>query len=172
MVIVDAGPLVALIHVDDNNHTACKSTLRGLTQSMATVWPAFTEAMYLLGFSWKAQDSLWEMLHRRVLTLLPLDDADAPRIRELMHKYRDLPDGPSKRCDRARRRKGAAPHRLYARQKGLQCLSASAGKVHDPTVTKNARPGTWLQPGLHVVRLAVRPGDGLVPHLDTTKLHD
>ena len=50
MVIVDAGPLVALIHVDDNNHTACKSTLRGLTQSMATVWPAFTEAMYLLGF--------------------------------------------------------------------------------------------------------------------------
>ena len=31
------------------------------------------------------------MLHRRVLTLLPLDDADAPRIRELMHKYRDLP---------------------------------------------------------------------------------
>ncbi len=91
MVIVDAGPLVALIHVDDNNHTACKSTLRGLTQSMATVWPAFTEAMYLLGFSWKAQDSLWEMLHRRVLTLLPLDDADAPRIRELMHKYRDLP---------------------------------------------------------------------------------
>jgi len=91
MVIVDAGPLVALIHVDDNNHTACKSTFRGLTESMATVWPAFTEAMYLLSFSWKAQDSLWEMLHRRVLTLLPLDDADAPRIRELIHKYRDLP---------------------------------------------------------------------------------
>jgi predicted nucleic acid-binding protein len=58
---------------------------------MATVWPAFTEAMYLLSFSWKGQDSLWEMLHRKVLTLFPLDDGDAPRMRELMHKYRDLP---------------------------------------------------------------------------------
>ena len=47
--------------------------------------------MYLLSFSWKAQDSLWEMLHRRVLTLLLLDDGDAPGMRELTHKYRALP---------------------------------------------------------------------------------
>lgn len=91
MILVDAGPLVALIHLDDRNHSICRTAFRSLRESMATVWPAFTEAMYLLGFSWKAQDSLWEMVHRKVLTLVPLDEADTPRMRELMHKYRDLP---------------------------------------------------------------------------------
>jgi predicted nucleic acid-binding protein len=55
------------------------------------VWPAFTEAMYLLGFSWEAQNTLWEMLDTEALILLPLDENDAPRMRDLMRKYKDLP---------------------------------------------------------------------------------
>ncbi len=90
MVLVDAGPLVALIHADDQHHDRCKAVLRSLREPMATVWPAFTEAMYLLNFSWRAQDALWEMLERAVL-LLPLDSADVPRMRQLMEKYKDLP---------------------------------------------------------------------------------
>ena len=58
---------------------------------MLTVWPSFTEAMYLLGFSWRAQDALWQFLHRRALRLVPLDERDEPRMRALMAKYRDLP---------------------------------------------------------------------------------
>jgi predicted nucleic acid-binding protein len=56
-----------------------------------TVWPAFTEAMYLLGFSWDGQAALWEMVETANLALAPLDHPDAPRMRALMHKYRDLP---------------------------------------------------------------------------------
>lgn len=90
MVLVDAGPLVALIHADDQQHERCKAVLRSLREPMATVWPAFTEAMYLLNFSWRAQEALWEMLDRGVL-LLPLDTTDVPRMRQLMDKYKDLP---------------------------------------------------------------------------------
>lgn len=91
MILVDAGPLVALIHADDRNHRRCKKAFRALGQPLGTVWPAFTEAMYLLGFSWTAQDALWEFVRRRSLELLPLTKPDVERMHELMRKYRDLP---------------------------------------------------------------------------------
>ena len=58
---------------------------------MLTVWPAFTEAMYLLGFSWRAQEALWKFVHRRVITFAEIDASDHRRIRALMEQYRDLP---------------------------------------------------------------------------------
>ena len=53
--------------------------------------PVVTEAMYLLGFSTEAQDELWSLLESGRLHLLGLDASDAPRMRALMRKYRDLP---------------------------------------------------------------------------------
>ncbi len=91
MILVDAGPLLALINARDRHHQKCKAAFDGLRSPLGTVWPAVAEAMYLLGFSWKAQDALWELLATEALKLLPLDSADAPRMRELMKKYSDLP---------------------------------------------------------------------------------
>ncbi|HME91032.1 MAG TPA: PIN domain-containing protein [Myxococcaceae bacterium] len=91
MILVDTGPLVALLHADDSNHESCKEALRGLREPLGTVWPVVTEAMYLLAFSWKGQSALWEMIEGELVSLLPLDAADAPRMTALMHKYRDLP---------------------------------------------------------------------------------
>lgn len=91
MVLVDAGPLVALIHADDQHHRRCVATFQQLTERLGTVWPVLTEAMYLLSFSWKAQEALWEMLDRDVITLLPLAGEEMSRMRDLMKKYRDLP---------------------------------------------------------------------------------
>lgn len=51
MVLVDAGPLIALIHKDDAHHDRCVSVFRSLAEPMGTVWPTFTEAVYLLNFS-------------------------------------------------------------------------------------------------------------------------
>jgi predicted nucleic acid-binding protein len=90
-VLVDAGPLVALIDADDAHHDICVETLRGLRDPLITVWPAFTEAMYLLGESWRGQKALWSRIETDALTLAPLEAGDAPRMRELMEKYRDLP---------------------------------------------------------------------------------
>jgi hypothetical protein len=91
MVLVDAGPLVALIHADDREHGRCKKVLDSLHDSMGTVWPAFTEAMYLLSFSSRAQDALWELIEMQAVQILSLDAGDVRRMRELMRKYRDLP---------------------------------------------------------------------------------
>ena len=47
--------------------------------------------MYLVRTSWSAQQALWEMVERGTPELIPLTIDDAPRMRELMEKYRDLP---------------------------------------------------------------------------------
>ena len=91
MILVDAGPLIALIHKDDAHHATCVAELKSITEPLGTVWPALTEAMYLLSFSWKAQEALWEMVERGVVNLLDIEGLDLARIRELMKKYKDLP---------------------------------------------------------------------------------
>ena len=58
---------------------------------MLTVWPAFTEAMYLLNFSGEAQDALWDILESDALWMADLTEDDYPRVQQLMRKYRDLP---------------------------------------------------------------------------------
>jgi hypothetical protein len=90
-VLVDAGPLVALLDQADPEHEECVATLKTLHDPLITVWPAFAEAMYLLGRSWRGQKALWSRLETEALALAPLDETDAPRMRELMEKYRDLP---------------------------------------------------------------------------------
>jgi len=91
VILVDAGPLVALVDADDQYHKKCVAALKVLQEPLVTVWPPVTEAMYLLGDLPKAQEALWEMLGRGVLQLLPLDLTDIPRMRELMSKYADPP---------------------------------------------------------------------------------
>ena len=90
MILVDAGPLIALIHSDDRNHERCQTALSTMREPLGTVWPAVAEAMYLLR-TWRSQEVLWKMLDTGGLELLPLEGADLPRLRALMKKYRDLP---------------------------------------------------------------------------------
>ncbi len=91
MILVDAGPLVALVDADDQHHGACVAALQSLKEPLGTVWPPFTEAMYLLADLPAAQEALWEMVERGAIHLLLLDSADAPRMRELMRKYANRP---------------------------------------------------------------------------------
>ena len=91
MILVDTGPLVALIHQDDNEHHICKEAFLQVTERLGTVWPVLTEAMYLLSFSRQAQDALWEILETGTVEILPLGSDDVVRMKQLMRKYRDLP---------------------------------------------------------------------------------
>lgn len=89
MILVDAGPLVAIVDADDQYHAECVAALGGLSEGLATVWPPLVEAMFILADLPKARRSLWEMLERGAVRLLPLDVTDAARMRELMEKYAD-----------------------------------------------------------------------------------
>lgn len=91
MILIDAGPMVALISASDRHHASCRATLARIDEPIATVWPAFTEAMYLLRGSRRAQDALWLMVVREAVSFAPLNVDDTPRMRELMEKYHDLP---------------------------------------------------------------------------------
>jgi predicted nucleic acid-binding protein len=90
-VLIDAGPLVALTDRGDRAHGICRNAVKSIRDSLVTVWPAFTEAMYLVRASPEAQQELWESTETGAIEILPLSREDAPRMRELMWKYRDLP---------------------------------------------------------------------------------
>ena len=89
--LADAGPLVAILHRSDAAHEDCVRVLRRTTSALSTTWPVVTEATYLLGFSFDAQDGVLEMIERAELRVLPLEAGDVPSIRVLMRRYRDLP---------------------------------------------------------------------------------
>jgi predicted nucleic acid-binding protein len=90
-VLVDAGPLVALIERTDRNHARAVAALKALTGPLLTVWPAFTEAMYLLRGSERSQEALWDIMASGAVDYAPLDFTDVERTRELMREYRDQP---------------------------------------------------------------------------------
>jgi len=90
-VLVDAGPLVAVLDRSDPQHAVCIRTLQTIRDPLVTVWPAMTEAMYLLRSFWSAQAALCEMVETEAVRLLTLERTDVPRIKELIRKYRDLP---------------------------------------------------------------------------------
>jgi uncharacterized protein len=90
-ILVDTGPLVALLDRSDPYHLICQETLSSLNDSLVSVWPVVTEAMYILRAYWQAQDALWEMIDTGAVEILVLGKDDVTRMRELMRKYRDLP---------------------------------------------------------------------------------
>lgn len=90
-VLVDAGPLVALLDRSDERHEEVAAALKKIHDPLVSVWPALVEAMYLLSFSWRAQKALWELIETGTIQLLHLDQADIEPMKNLMEKYRDLP---------------------------------------------------------------------------------
>lgn len=76
MILLDAGPMIAILHRDDSHHSAGVEVLRELSEPMLTVWPAVTEAMYLLVFSTDAEQRLWELLASDAVAIVELARID------------------------------------------------------------------------------------------------
>jgi uncharacterized protein len=91
--LTDAGPLIALIDADEPDHDRCRKALDELRLPLLTTWPAFTEAMYLLGRAagWRGQNALWRLVLREDLIVAsPSAEANA-RAAQLMETYADRP---------------------------------------------------------------------------------
>lgn len=93
MILTDAGPLIAILDRNDRDHALCVEALNALTPPLVTTWPAFTEAMYLLGATtgWQGQQSLWDMVKAGHLEILELSVASVESAAQLMEKYADRP---------------------------------------------------------------------------------
>jgi predicted nucleic acid-binding protein len=93
MILTDAGPLVAILDRGEEHHQACVDCLDHLAGPMLTTWPAFTEAMYLLGDAGghRAQAALWRLVNQNDLDIAIQDADQYQRIQQLMDKYQDRP---------------------------------------------------------------------------------
>lgn len=93
MTLTDAGPLIAIIDADEPDHDACLAAVEGLALPLVTTWPAFTEAMYLLGQAGgsKGQRALWRLVHTGRLVVADLSATALDRSAQLMDTYADRP---------------------------------------------------------------------------------
>ena len=92
VVLVDAGPLIALFNPADACRETCREIFRSLESAdLVTTEAAVTEASCLLDFSAEAQAALQSLLAAgRPRVEGPLV-SERERIAELIRKYRDLP---------------------------------------------------------------------------------
>ena len=95
MILVDTGPLVALLDRNDPNHARCHAIAQNaLASPMLTTLPCLTEAMYFVakeGGHPPAQQRLWALQERGTLMVHPWSVPDMERMKTLMEKYRDAP---------------------------------------------------------------------------------
>jgi hypothetical protein len=91
--LTDAGPLIAIIDADEPDHAACLEALEQLAFPLVTTWPAFTEAMYLLGRAGgiEGQRAVWRLVQTGRLVVAELSGPAVERSARLMEKYADLP---------------------------------------------------------------------------------
>jgi uncharacterized protein len=91
--LTDAGPLIALIDAGEPDHERCTAVLAQITLPLLTTWPAFTEAMYLLGMAggWQGQQALWRLVLRDDLVIAEVSPESNLRASQLMERYADRP---------------------------------------------------------------------------------
>jgi uncharacterized protein len=88
--LVDTGPLVAILNVRDPAHDLCVKLLNSERRRLLTTWPVVTEAMFLVRTSLRAQRALLAMIESARLELAEML-TEVSRIASLMDKYRDVP---------------------------------------------------------------------------------
>jgi predicted nucleic acid-binding protein len=89
-VLVDTGPLVAIMSRADQHHKACVETLQDLPGPLFSCWPVITEAAWLLRGHRGAVPQLLGSISEGFLELLPIQSAEAAEIGKLMEKYRSI----------------------------------------------------------------------------------
>jgi len=91
LILIDAGPLTALVDADDAYHEICLIASASLQEPVLTVWPAFAESMHFLRVVRDGHDRLWQLFETGAFIFADLDREHCERMRALMRKYRDLP---------------------------------------------------------------------------------
>jgi len=89
-VLVDAGPIVAILSRRDQFHRVCVEALRDLPGPLFTCWPVITEAAWLLRRDGNAVPQLLDSIDTGFLELLPLASTDTKPIVSILKKYHDV----------------------------------------------------------------------------------
>ena len=89
-VLVDTGPVVALLSRRDIHHEICMQELRNIKTPLLTCWPVVTEAAWLLRNQPSGLRRLFESLEEDFFRLVDLDPPCFRWIGDFMRRYQKL----------------------------------------------------------------------------------
>lgn len=92
-IIVDAGPLIALVNINDHNHGRCKKVWQSFQSSSKLLMPvsALAEALAVLPEGRHVLSVVQEILSKFQIQLDCIQQHELVRAFDLMIKYADLP---------------------------------------------------------------------------------
>lgn len=88
-ILVDTGPLVALLSERDQHHAACVAASKTLRGPFFTSWAVITEATYLLKGCQSAGEKLLSRVRDSRLRILQLTADDVDGMSGILTKYGD-----------------------------------------------------------------------------------
>jgi uncharacterized protein len=88
-VIVDAGPLVAILNRLDAQHAVCHQQGTELPRPLITTWPVIAEAAWLLRKTPGGVSALLRIISEGLLDCYPLDVTAAEWMDRFLRKYAD-----------------------------------------------------------------------------------
>jgi predicted nucleic acid-binding protein len=88
-VLIDTGPLVAILNARDQHHGVCVKAAAMLRGPFYTCWPVITEAAYLLRTQPLALEKLLERLGTSRIQILELTAQHIDAISRILRKYHD-----------------------------------------------------------------------------------
>jgi uncharacterized protein len=90
-VILDTGPLVALIDPDTREHDWTREHLMALPRPLLTSEPVLTEAAFLLTRDGFDADELFALVDAGVISVALQFNRERAALRSLLRKYRSVP---------------------------------------------------------------------------------
>ena len=86
-VLIDTGPIVAILSDDDEHHDRCTEALTALSPPLLTCWPVITEAAWLLRERPDTLNQMFDGFQGGLFALLPLNADDLPAVAAVMKRY-------------------------------------------------------------------------------------
>jgi hypothetical protein len=89
-ILVDTGPLVAILSEADEHHLRCVAALKEMSGPLLTCWPVITEAAWMLRRSSRAIQRLLASVDSGLIEILPLAASEAKSIAAIMKRYESM----------------------------------------------------------------------------------
>jgi predicted nucleic acid-binding protein len=90
-VVVDTGPIVALLDADDQHHAWVKAQFERLRPPLLTCEAVLTEASFLVARGGGDASVVAELAERGVLNVAQLFNTEAASVARLMRRYKSVP---------------------------------------------------------------------------------
>lgn len=90
-ILVDTGPMLAMIDRRDHWHDRCVAILPRLPLPLLTSEAVLAELFYLVRADRRATQAVWNFVHSAAITLGTIGDQDLPGLASLMKQYADVP---------------------------------------------------------------------------------